>query len=83
VSSAALYSLFALVTLPLWWPALRVLLGEVRSAADSEPPPPPSRALQVTAPTWGTPRTRLGALAAARRAAGEGRWQGGFGRRSP
>jgi hypothetical protein len=87
VSSAVGYLLFALVTIPLWWPALRVLLAEIRAAADSEPLLPPSSParsapLPLVTP-WSTTRTRLAALAAARQTGSARRWEGGFGRRSP
>jgi len=85
VNAFAAYFLFALLTAPLWWPALRMLLAEVRAAGASEPlaPPPPAPLAPVAAlrTTWGTTRTRL-ALQARVRASAR-RWEGGFGRRSP
>jgi hypothetical protein len=86
VPSALAYALFALVTLPLWWPALRALLGDVRAAAEPEVLAPPSAAALVQARPevpWSTPRTRLAALASVRRHSSPRRWEGGFGRRSP
>lgn len=86
MGNAAVYSLFALVTLPLWWPALRLVLSEVQAASESEPlappaPPPVVTPLPSITP-WSTRRTRLEALAAARRQGSSRRWEGGFGRRS-
>lgn len=87
MSSTAAYLVFALVSIPLWWPALRVLLSELGAAADSEPeatPPAAPRATPLPLVTpWSTPRTRLAALAAARQVGSLRRWEGGFGRRSP
>lgn len=84
MNSAVLYVLFALLSIPLWWPALRVLLAEVRAAADSQPAAPPAATPVVTPlPTlapWSTPRTRLAVRALARPTVR--RWEGGFGRRS-
>lgn len=86
MNSAAAYLAFALLSIPLWWPALRVLLAELRAAADSEPLQSPNASrvtpLALVRP-WSTPRTRLAALAAARQVASSRRWEGGFGRRSP
>ena len=86
MSSALAYFLFALVSLPLWWPALRAVLGDVRAAAEPETLAPPSAAPLVQARAevpWSTTRTRLAALASVRRHSSPRRWEGGFGRRSP
>ena len=85
MSSFALYFLLALLAVPLWWPALRVVLAEVRLAADSRPPAESAAAPVSARPlgaAWSTPRTRLAALAAARHVSSARRWEGGFGRRS-
>ena len=84
MNALAAYLLFGLLAAPLWWPALRILLAELRAAAVPEqlaPPtltPPPLAALRGT---WSTPRSRLALQVAERRSSR--RWEGGFGRRSP
>lgn len=85
-SSLAFYLVLAGLGLPIWWPALRAVLSEVRLAADSQPPLTGGSAPEPVGPlraTWSTPRTRLAALAAARQISSTRRWEGGFGRRSP
>jgi len=84
VGSLAFYLVLAVLGFPLWWPALRAVLSEVRLAADSTPPAsPPAATVTPLTPRWSTTRTRLAALQVARQHSSSGRWEGGFGRRSP
>lgn len=77
MTSLGAYALLAGATLPLWWPALRLILAEIRTAAEPEPLPPTPRG----APVIATP----GAWSPSRSARFRPRlrWEGGFGRRSP
>jgi hypothetical protein len=78
MSSPGLYLLFGAAMLPLWWPALRLVISEISAAGEAEPTLPSGPGRTVAAPqiaAWRSTR--------ARRAPGHHRWEGGFGRRMP
>lgn len=86
MDTLALYTLLALCGMPLWWPALCVVLGEVRLAAESQAELPSTTGavtVRSRSASWSTRRTRLAALSAARQISSPRRWEGGFGRRYP
>jgi len=88
VDALVFYLALVVLGLPLWWPALRTVLGEVLHAAETQPPEAPTARLAAPLSAspgarWSTPRTRLSARHAARQISSPRRWEGGFGRRSP